>query len=405
MRRGSVYPRFGYQLARSLEELLNRVLMVVARAVRVISGEKGAPPKVLLVRYDGIGDFVLFTATLPSYRQVFPKSTLVLVVRESVYDLAKDCPHVDEVWSLDIKKFRRNLAERVRWMWRLATEGFDLAINTVYSVDLDYLECLIGWTGAPRRIAHQCHNGEGRGPKGRRWYTEFVESAKGTRFEIQRNNDLVTFFGSSAPGRRASLWISDKDVEHARRLVPHLRGKAYAILAPGALTGIKIWPSQRFVDALGKIATVTPMDWVLTGSMSETDLCGSIDHALRIDGVAVTNLCGLTTTRDLASIVRDAVVCFGNDSALMHLAAAMRVPALCILGGGQPGRFLPYPDDPLVHVVTNPLPCYGCDWRCTQSEVACILGVSVAQIVDALHALLRAGAYERLENRGTNERS
>src|ERR1039458_8399843 len=129
-----------------MSELFNRILYQFA-APRSKTEKLSAYSKILITKVDGIGDFVLFTATLPSYRELFKDSYIILIVADGVESIADNCPYVDEVWALDPIKFRKNFIERWRWCRKIVAKNFDLAINARYSIGSDrFMDCLAGWS-------------------------------------------------------------------------------------------------------------------------------------------------------------------------------------------------------------------------------------------------------------------
>jgi len=99
-------------------------------------------------------------------------------------------------------------------------------------------------------------------------------------------------------------------------------------------------------------------------------------------------------------LIRGAQALIGNETSGIHIAAAVGVPAVGILGGGHFGRFLPYPnsiESPKPEAVFHAMECYGCNWNCSQPHVRgeavpCIRSVDVQDVMAALgRALQRIG--------------
>jgi ADP-heptose:LPS heptosyltransferase len=94
-----------------------------------------------------------------------------------------------------------------------------------------------------------------------------------------------------------------------------------------------------------------------------------------------------------------------NDSAASHIAAALRVPSVCVVGGGIVGRYHPYPPDqafnttaPVPVGLTSPMPCFDCGWRCRfrlapGQSAPCVEAVEPERVLAAALGLLqRSGA-------------
>ncbi len=348
------------------------------------------PKRILLLRTDGsIGDFVLFSSALREYRELFPGIKITLLVASQVMELAQHCPYVDEVWDINIRKFRANPIEHWLWFKRLRSERFDLAINTVYSTTGGFVDCLAGWTDAPRRIAFECLDRirPRRSPKP--YFTEIVPTKDEWRFEGERNLEMLRYLGykNSVKPFATELWIDAHASDSAEKLLGRLKGQSYGILFPGAGRSIRLWPVEHFVDVINIHRRMQPLEWIICGAKKDSSVCNSAETMLKGQGVDVLNLCGKTSQGEFASLIAGAQVCLSNDTGAVHIAAAAGTPVVFILGGGEFGRFLPYPSNPLAVGVINELPCYFCYWRCIRDEVECITKVTVEQVVAALTTL------------------
>ena len=100
---------------------------------------------------------------------------------------------------------------------------------------------------------------------------------------------------------------------------------------------------------------------------------------------------------DLVELIRASRLLIGNETSAVHIAVAVDTPSVCILGGGHYGRFMPYEladgDAPRPAVAMHKMPCFGCDWRCSQPHqpgkaMPCIAAVSVADVVNAIKRAL-----------------
>ena len=86
-------------------------------------------------------------------------------------------------------------------------------------------------------------------------------------------------------------------------------------------------------------------------------------------GAGVTSLAGKTSLQQLTTIIAGAQLLVSNETSAVHIAAAVGVPSVCIVGGGHYGRFVPYDEKvgdhrPLPLVATRKMECFGCNWVC-----------------------------------------
>lgn len=101
----------------------------------------------------------------------------------------------------------------------------------------------------------------------------------------------------------------------------------------------------------------------------------------------VINLAGRTSLRELTALIRRCRLLVGSDSCGVHIACAVGVPNVVVLGGGHFGRFLPY--SPLTSAVVLPLDCYGCNWRCPHPSHLCITNIAPEVVTSAIAATLK----------------
>jgi ADP-heptose:LPS heptosyltransferase len=377
--------RWIYPFLRAIQSVYDYLLHLSARKSGRGAALGTSPKRILISRQDSVGDLVMFSASLPLYRQLFKEDYLVLLVKDSGYEIAEKCPYVDEVWSLPERKFRRNFLERWRWCRKLSQARFDIAIKSAYSSSFTELDCLIGWTHAPRRIAHQCLDSIGRRDGAGPYFTELVPCDREWKFEIDRNFDLLRYLGyEGGINYKTEVWIQERDRSRIASLMSRLNGQPYAVLAPGSRDKGKRWKPDYFVEAGAELQKRFPLYWIICGTVAEQELCRYIAQRLSGLSISAENWAGTTTLGDLSLLIKAAAFLLSNDTSAAHIAAAVNTPTVCILGGGHYGRFYPYPDNPLTIAVTNKLPCYNCYWRCILDGEECVTKVKVEDVVKAV---------------------
>ena len=86
----------------------------------------------------------------------------------------------------------------------------------------------------------------------------------------------------------------------------------------------------------------------------------------------------------LVSLMATAALVFTAETSTSHIAAALDKHALIIIGGGHYGWFAPWKRSSKQVWLTNPLPCFECNWRCIYPEPFCITKITAAQVEAAL---------------------
>ncbi|MBU6418920.1 MAG: glycosyltransferase family 9 protein [Proteobacteria bacterium] len=111
-------------------------------------------------------------------------------------------------------------------------------------------------------------------------------------------------------------------------------------LAPTANWNGKVWPAQRFIDLFYELRAKIPgaRAAVFGGpGAAEAALAAPVLAALP----EAVDLCGHLSLPEAAACLRRATLFVGNDSGLMHLAAAAGTPTLGLFGRSKASEYAP----------------------------------------------------------------
>ena len=164
--------------------------------------------------------------------------------------------------------------------------------------------------------------------------------ARGGRHPGHRLGHLAALLRIDPPPRPVA-WFADEDSDRAAALVPP--GLPFIVLGPSANWDNKVWPAARFV-ALFRALTGPrgPMPGarcvVLAGpGAQERALAAPVLEAIygAIDGVGALSL------PECAALLARTALFVGNDSGLMHLAAAAGAPTIGLFGPTPASEYAP----------------------------------------------------------------
>jgi ADP-heptose:LPS heptosyltransferase len=142
-----------------------------------------------------------------------------------------------------------------------------------------------------------------------------------------------------SPAPLPVAWTAPEDRAHAAVLLPG--GAPVIALGPTANWSGKVWPAERFAAlyrqlAAGPLAGARAV--VLAGpGTQERAMAAPVLAALP----AALDLCGALTLPQAAAVLARADLFIGNDSGLMHLAAAAGTPTLGLFGPTPAGEYAP----------------------------------------------------------------
>lgn len=361
---------------------------------------------VLLIRLDAIGDFVIWLDSAKEFRNFYPNKKITVCLNSLVVELAAALPYWDNVISVDVRKFSSNPWYRVQVLGRIRKASFEIAIQPTISRVFSLGDSFIRASRATQRIGSfgDCTNLHYFAKSiSDKWYTRLIPAGELSPMELQRNEEFTVNLSGEAFAANLSV------LETLKPLPDRLKIEGpYFIVFPGASWSGRQWPAGHFVEILLRVNRQYGWRAVICGGPSEKALCRRIADASEC---CAMDLSGQTSLPELVEVIRGAEVLIGNETSAVHIATAVATPSVCILGGGHFGRFMPYPRD-IVGIkpfaAYHEMPCYNCNWNCTQTfekgcAVPCVAGVTVANVLQGvLQAIHQSKFTEPAGNRVIN---
>lgn len=279
--------------------------------------EKSNIKKILVVRNDRFGEFLLNIPAIASLRRNFTLSKITLVVSPYVKELAGRIRGISEVlvWDGSIK---HSFREKLFFLRDIRDRSFDLAIILNPSKEFNILAFL---AGIPYRVGYNRKGG---------FLLNFkIEDKKhqGLKHEIEYNLDLIRSLGIDTDFkdlRISSMFNFEDNVSGMSGEV--IDGKeAIIALHPWASNAEKEWPSIKFKELSARIMQELPVKIALIGAAKEEaraeEFCKNLD---------IINLVGKTDLLALATFLKRCKLLVTNDSGPMHLAAVLDTPVVAI---------------------------------------------------------------------------
>ena len=291
-----------------------------------------------------LGDAVMALPALEAIRRAYADSTIVLAARPSVAPLfAEDTPaRPDEVLAVDAANEAAQLREARADAILLLPNSFGSA-----------------WIASRAGITQRWGYRAG----GRGWMlTRGVRRPRGRVHHIDYYLSLVRGLGVEAPTVVPSLSARTQTLEQVDRLLRE-RGAAPGArlvgFAPGAAYGhAKRWPPDRVSRVIAGLAAQN-VTAVLVGAAADRDTARAIESSLP-PGVAVVNLVGGTTLRQLVGVIARCAAFVSNDSGAMHVAAALGVPLTAIFGPTDERVTSPGGRPELIDLIVRDVFCRPC---------------------------------------------
>jgi ADP-heptose:LPS heptosyltransferase len=348
--------------------------------------------KVLVLRTDAIGDFIVFLPTLKILRSIFRDQELTLLARETATPLIENAPYCNSIISFDFDKYTSDSTYRLDLDHKLERARYDMVINAMYSRS-PVSDAIVRATGAPIRIGFHCLDQDGNQLvrlANEQFYSVVIQQTDEFVPEFTRNMCLVETLGWTHNEMvMPEVWIRDEDLRFAEEFFrTHSidAKRPSVILFPGAGADIRRWPVEKFSLLAKRLQTELQAQIILSGGPMDIKLIDTLKDSLR-DFAPVT-----LSDQDLrkqAAVYKKASLFIGNETGPLQLAVAVGTPAIVILGGGFADRFFSYPSD-CWKKVWHPMACYRCFWKCIYSEPKCITSITTDEVFAASKGLLAA---------------
>ncbi len=311
----------------------------------------GAPRRILVIKFWGLGSITLTTPALRALKRSFPDAELTFLTFAQNAALCRLLDAIDrvEVYDAgDVRAFVRSAARLLRFLRR---ERFDAVVDLEFYANCTSL--LTGLAGAPRSVGF-------RSPKFWReaFYTERVPY---TPAHITDNFlRAVAALGAEPDGdgldapRAGALAGAALD-----RLLPADGGPLICVNVNASPLDFKRrWPLTAYRELIARIlAHDAASRVVLIGAPEERDYVARLTAALPA-GPRLLDLSGRLTLEQLVALLGRSALFIGNDSGPLHLAVAAGVPTVSFFGPETPARYGPRGTGHAV--LYKGLPCSPC---------------------------------------------
>lgn len=340
-------------------------------------------PKLLLVRPDAIGDVVLMIPLINTLKAAFPNARIMTLQQSYTKALLDNHPHIDEV-ILDWKKAGKvtSLKDMRRYAAYLRSYQFDAVL---FSYLDPFYALLMTMARIPVRI------GDGNKILLRPFLTHPVRQTfrNLVRHETEQNLELLKALNAPFTAEtRMDVHVTPADHQKVTELLEKTNWNHEPLIGIHVSTGggNRAWLPQRYAAFMDLIHTRTPYKVVLTGAgKKDLDL---VDAIMAAAATTPLNLAGKTSLPELKALISRCAAFVGADTGPVHIAAALKVPVLCI----SPTKFVKSlrwgPWQTQNRIVGNPSQCpYVCNpYKCKEPD--CLEAISPEYALKELLELL-----------------
>lgn len=352
-----------------------------------------ASMKLLIISLAGIGDTLMATPLLHELRANFPDAIIdVFVMWPGSRDLLEGNPHINSILQKNLIKGGK--IEAWKFLANLRRQDYDISINTYPQSKTEY-RLVARFIGARRRLSHLYD----RFSSLDRWLcTDCIEQDYGLHAS-DNNLNLLKPLGvlPRLPAHQYELFLSPAEREWAKAFVGHDSRKILGVHVGSGTTKnlpLRRWPLESWIALLQWLLDARLGTRVfLFGGPEEQD-----DHRVILERIRseALNVPPTKNLRQAAALLEKCHAFLSVDTALMHLAAAVKVPHQIVIETPTFNKTVEPYGRPFV-MVPNPmvagrnLEYYRYDGRgirgTAEHLAACMRSVTVDAV---LHPLIKA---------------
>lgn len=314
----------------------------ILRLATVGFRKRASHKKLLIVRVDEIGDFMLWHSFLNEMvsAERFKDYEFHFCGNQSWKTLFQnfDAAFVQKSFWLDKQIFKKEMPYRYRFLKKIYQEKYDTVINPTFSRDKRYDDSIVKAAKAQHTIGMTANLESVQSYEigyDRHLYTQVFDHKEYPVFEFYRNK-LFTEFVIRKKSAVTDTLIAPESLPTLSIELP----EKYFVVFPGSRSKARIWPTENFDRVSSYLAENYGWTAIVCGTKTDTAYTNTFCDQYKQPFIDLT---GKTSLIEMLSLLKNAQCLLSVDTGSVHLAAAVGCTVFGIFNGSQYQRFAPYP--------------------------------------------------------------
>jgi heptosyltransferase I len=290
--------------------------------------DRSSSLNIAIVRFSALGDVILMVPAVHALRRSFPDATITWITSPLAFSLLRDLEGVNFIVCdkprsfADYRSFYRTFSQR----------SFDVVLAMQANLRINLLYPALH---APVKLGFdrtRAREGQWLFCNQRIPFSNSHLADSFLAFAAELGADISTI--------EWNLPVADTDHAWAKEQLGHLPRPLIAI-HPCASKHERNWIFERYAETMQTTSSKWQAGFVLTGGISpaEKDFCSRL---AAVAPARCLNLCGQTTTKQLAAVLAQSDVLLAPDTGTVHLARAMNTPVVGLYAVAPPTLSGPY---------------------------------------------------------------
>ena len=327
--------------------------------------------KILLIKFGGIGDVLLFTPVLPNIRKYFPAAEITVLVEKKAKDIIEDNPYID-----NYKTFITGQKNNPSIYKEIKKKKFDLVMDfygnprTALITYFSKAKYRAGYTFRMRKYAYNIR----------------AEAFNPGTHNLDFNLKLLEKLNIPITSKEIFVQTNEIHKQNAKEWFDITGANSRNIIGVVVCGGweSKIYKPKDYIELLNIIDKKYSVNFLLIwGNGREKSQCEEIKKGLGENCFIAPDV----NLKTLTEFFKYCSVFIGNDSGPLHLSVTSKNPVLEISGPINPRLQGPYGEQN-EYVYLKDLDCIFCNLLECPIGSKCLTDLPKSRIIDAFEKLL-----------------
>lgn len=293
--------------------------------------------KILVVRYGTIGDTIFASAFYRELKKALPDTEIDILVDKIAGEVMHDCPYINNIYY--IKGKFTNLFHYIKLFAKY---------DTVYFLKNDNFFTKMAFLARVKnRIGFDVR---------RNFRLTAKVPYKNDIHEIDCYLNLLKATNIKVENDKTEVWVNKEAETKVLSILSKIKGKKVLIQAYSRFSQ-KNWIDKNWTKVIEYLSDEMNAQVFYAGSGNDCydNINQSIKENIKIQPI---NLCGKLSIQESMALIKNMDLVIGIDSGLIHVAAALDIPAILLHGPTSLKRWKPRSDKCIV--VSHNFECSPC---------------------------------------------
>ncbi|MCX7834147.1 MAG: glycosyltransferase family 9 protein [Ignavibacteria bacterium] len=296
---------------------------------------------IFFIKFAAIGDIVLLLPTIRLLRKNFPDAKITFLCSELNVEMVKRISYLDEVISINVYEFIKNIFKFVKFIKFLRAKEYDLVIDGEQWSRIDTI--ITAFMRHKYLIGYKLEN------QYKHYFFDATADHLSTRHEVENFLALLEplgIFPKSNEDKKLKFFLTEDEEKFARDYwnTKNLNDKFVIVFHPGFGTDgyARDWNINNFINLGKKIISDFPfVRIIISGSQNDLPICEKIAEGIKeYSFVLVQKYLGKALSVIKSS---DVVVC--GNTGILHMAAGLGTKTISLNGPTNPKIWGAYSDN------------------------------------------------------------